>query len=72
MNQEDEQRIKKMLEESLRENFTKGIMTGFESAMTMLEEYCQKDVTVDEVRSFIDKNLKKKNLRVLEKFVNKK
>ena len=57
-------------EGALKENFIKNIVMGFEIANQMIIDYINKGHTLEEVKAFCEKNVKKKD--VLEKVANGK
>ena len=68
---QDEKVIVKHFSDSLKSNYIKNMVQGFEIAMNMISAYCDNH-TLEEVKEFCEKGAKKKSLELIENVVNKK
>jgi hypothetical protein len=64
------EQIPKVVESDLKKNFIKNIMIGFHSCNQMILDKINNGATLEEVKSFVELNLKNKD--VVEKVVNGK
>ena len=62
------EQIPKVVESDLKKNFIKNIMIGFESCNQMILDKINNGSTLEEVKSFVEMNLKNKD--VVEKVAN--
>lgn len=59
--------IPKVVDAELHKNYIKNLVQGFELANRMILEYINNGHGLDEVKSFIEKNLSKEGLETMEK-----
>ena len=64
------EQIPKVFEQDLKKNFVKNIMIGFESCNQMILDKINNGATLEEVKNFVELNLKNKD--VVEKVANGK
>ena len=50
------------MEQELKSNYIKNMVMGYELGQQMILDYIEKGHTIDEVKEFVIKNLKKENL----------
>ena len=62
------EQIPKVMEQDLKKNFIKNIMIGFESCNQMILDKINNGATLEEVKNFVELNLKNKD--VVEKVAN--
>lgn len=62
------EQIPKVVESDLKKNFIKNIIIGFESCNQMILDKINSGATLEEVKSFVELNLKNKD--VVEKVAN--
>lgn len=51
-----------IMEQELKSNYIKNMVMGFELGQQMILDYINNGHTIEEVREFVTKNLKKENL----------
>ena len=62
------EQIPKVMESDLKKNFIKNIIIGFESCNQMILDKINNGATLEEVKNFVEMNLKNKD--VVEKVAN--
>lgn len=62
------EQIPKVMEQDLKKNFIKNIMIGFKSCNQMILDKINNGATLEEVKNFVELNLKNKD--VVEKVAN--
>ena len=62
------EQIPKAIESDLKKNFIKNIVIGFESCNQMILDKINNGATLEEIKSFVELNLKNKD--VVEKVAN--
>ncbi len=64
------QEIVDHFEKKLKENFIKNIMMGWETANKMILNYINDGHDIEDVKTFLENNLKPANKKKMEKIVN--
>lgn len=61
--------IPKHVEDKLKEGYIKNMVQGFTLANKMLLDYINDGHTIDEVKSFVEKNVSKDGIKTMEKVI---
>lgn len=64
------QEIVAYVEKTLKDNFIKNMMMGFQTANEMILRYINDGHDIDEVKTFLENNLKPKGKKAMEKVLS--